>query len=87
MFPAVCLVLGVAVLVGAFRAAPDELPGFRWYWFLLPILLIWTGDALLGSGRPADERVAKGVLAGFLWLSLAVALIRRRRSVTRGGRP
>jgi hypothetical protein len=73
------LVAAVGAISSAIRSDAGRLPspGAYWPWFLL--LLMMTGDAALGEGRPPFERAAKGVLAALLWTSLAIVVWRRRR--------
>ncbi|WP_229074897.1 hypothetical protein [Actinoplanes sp. DH11] len=79
MITAVCAVMGLAALLWVIRARADHLPRPRDLWYVLPLLLFWSGDALVGEGRSAEERTYKGILAGLLWLTLIVLLVRRRR--------
>lgn len=78
------MLLGLVVMAGlgavgaAMRTAADRLPRPRAYWPWLLLLVIWTGDAVLGERRPPFERMEKGVLAALMWTSLAVVIWRRR---------
>ncbi|MEU8242894.1 hypothetical protein AB0C07_31950 [Actinoplanes missouriensis] len=77
----------IGALVSAIRTPGGRLPGLRRYWPFLLILLMWTGDAALGDGRPAFERAGKGTIAVLLWSSLAIVVLRRRRHRSSRGRP
>ena len=70
------------VLVAAIRTPATGLPRPARCWPLLLVLLMWTGDAAVGDGRPAFERAGKGTVAVLLWSSLAVTVVRRRRAAT-----
>jgi hypothetical protein len=72
-------IAGLTVLVAAMRTEPSRLTWSRRCWPWLLLLVMWTGDAALGDGRPLVERTCKGIFAVLVWLSLAVALWRRRR--------
>ncbi|BAL89456.1 hypothetical protein AMIS_42360 [Actinoplanes missouriensis 431] len=68
------------VLVAAIRTPAARLPRPSRYWPFLLVLLVWTGDAALGDGRPAFERAGKATIAVLLWSSLAIVVLRRRRA-------
>jgi hypothetical protein len=72
------LVAGTAALAGAIGTKARDLPAVRSYWWWLPLLVVWTGDAALGEARPLLERAGKGAAALLLWSSVAVVLLRRR---------
>jgi hypothetical protein len=77
--PLLGLATGVGALAVAVGTRPSELPDPRAYWPFALVLLMWTGDAAVGDGRPLLERLGKGVAAALIWVSVAVVLWRRRR--------
>ena len=85
--PAVVVSAGTAALATAIRSRPGDLrlSWSQWPW-LLPVLIA-TGDAAVGVGRPAFERAWKGATAGLLWVALAIALWRQARARPRKATP
>jgi CDP-diglyceride synthetase len=74
------VVAGIATLRAPFMMKrADRLPSLRSYLWLLPMAVIWTGDALVGEGRPGLERIAKGILAAAIWGNFTIVAVRRRR--------
>lgn len=78
-WPVAGLVVGLSALYLAASTSVRDLPGPRGLWLVLPMLLILTGDAAVGEGRPVLERVAKGTVAVLVAISVAVVVRRRRR--------
>lgn len=76
VFYLVMVLLAIAYLISVIREGPDEKPR----WWLLGLVIIWLGDALLGENRPPIERAAKGALALLIGTGLAITVRRRHRS-------